>query len=251
MAPISLLDHMTGPALFTWCEEDYKASPWIAELHNTVSNIPYVVVGLITVRMARDHRNPETLLPLSNVGLMLILIGLGSMAFHGTLTRWGQAGDELAILWWEVSLLLVLFPSRSSAVYIWSLFVIENTTYWAMDFYPKVGWALYHPLHTMVDLALVVGLAGQIKEAKLDGAMRMIYAGLISIAIAFGSWLLDFFYCEHTSHFYLHAWGWHIFSCIAIGCLHLAFAMTLVHNASKKKFYLLGYTVDVVQRKTE
>ena len=44
------------------------------------------------------------------VGAMLVLIGFGSMAFHGTLTRVGQAADELPILFWEIALLLVIHP---------------------------------------------------------------------------------------------------------------------------------------------
>jgi alkaline ceramidase len=124
-----------GDALFTWCEPDTWTPA--AEFHNTLSNIPYCIVGAITIHTGSQH---PSLAPLRMVGLMLVAIGVGSMLFHGTLTRVGQAADELAILWWEVSMLLLLYPSRSTA--IWSLFAFENSVYWLMDFYPKVGWLL-------------------------------------------------------------------------------------------------------------
>ena len=43
---------LAAPALFSWCEDKYVHHPLVAEFHNTVSNVPYVCVGLLTVGTA-------------------------------------------------------------------------------------------------------------------------------------------------------------------------------------------------------
>ena len=104
---------MQKPALFNWCEPDYVGGSVVAEWHNTWSNLAFVVVGVATVWLSRSD---PAIKPLRLPGWMLVLIGFGSMYFHGTLTRWGQAADELMILWWEVAVLLTLFRSRTVGV---------------------------------------------------------------------------------------------------------------------------------------
>lgn len=212
-----------GDALFTWCEPDTWAPA--AEFHNTWSNIPYCLVGLITFHSASQTAALE---PLRLVGLMLVTIGVGSMLFHGTLTRFGQAADELAILWWEVSMLLLLYPSRSLS--IWVLFALETSVYWLMDLYPKVGWLLYHPAHSTVDLLVVYGVYVEAAATNQRDIQTLVKLGLGLIAVAGGAWGADFAYCDATQHLHLHAYGWHFFSCAAIATLHIALALILLRR---------------------
>lgn len=84
-----------GPrtASVDWCEPNYVYTPYIAEFFNTLSSLAIVgsgVFGLSSYGRYSYHRRfffPSAL---------MVLIGLGSVAFHGTLQYWGQALDELS-----------------------------------------------------------------------------------------------------------------------------------------------------------
>lgn len=221
-----------GDALFTWCEPDTWTPA--AEFHNTWSNLPYCIVGLITMHSAGQL---PALAPLRLVGLMLVAIGVGSMLFHGTLTRIGQAADELAIMWWEISMMLLLYPARYRL--IWTLFVIETSCYWLMDLYPEVGWLLYHPAHTAVDLLVVYGVYVEaVSTGQLD-TQKCVKWGLGLIAVAGTAWGIDFVHCDATQHLHLHAYGWHFFSCAAITMLHIALALILLRRDNQAELPIL------------
>lgn len=232
---------LTGPALFSWCEPDYAQSSVIAEWHNTISNIFFVIVGLTTFCVGR---NDKMLFPLRSIGVCLVMVGLGSMAFHGTMTRWGQAWDELAIMWWEVALLFLLYPGDASAPYIWLLLVVETSGYWLLDLYPGYWtWMLYHPCHGVIDVALVVGCMKEVLRNKLTKTtLRIALSGIVLILIGIACWLLDMFLCDTFHPYYLHAWGWHVFAAAAIACWHVLFALLLAKRAGREKLEILGMT---------
>ena len=94
-------------ASIDWCEQNYAVTPYVAEFWNTVSSLAIVVAGLVglsTRRFAREIRVAFGL---------LVLVGLGSIAFHGTLRFELQMLDELPMLYlvtWLVWLLVETGP---------------------------------------------------------------------------------------------------------------------------------------------
>lgn len=94
-----------GPvtADYNWCEQDYKITPYVAEFFNTASSLAVVLAGVIFGRQAYEHKYGVRFYV---AALGLVVIGLGSVAFHGTLQRWGQVLDEVPMLW-------------SSLVFLW------------------------------------------------------------------------------------------------------------------------------------
>lgn len=100
-----------GPitASVNWCEPDYVYTRHVAEFWNTATSFPIFALAfygfLVGLRQGYEVR---VLLPL----LFMAVVGVGSMAFHGTLQLWGQALDELAMIWAAASLLYaVLEPT--------------------------------------------------------------------------------------------------------------------------------------------
>ena len=88
---------------YNWCEADYAVSRYVAEFFNTISSIPTFTVGLYFLLKARKHKYGFRF---SLAGAMLALVGIGSVSFHGTLTRAGQILDEVPMLY-------------SSSIFLW------------------------------------------------------------------------------------------------------------------------------------
>lgn len=76
-----------------WCEINYEYSQYIAEIKNSVSSLPIILLGLYYLR--------KKML----VGLCVMFIGIGSTIFHATLLYEGQLLDEIPMLY----LILILF----------------------------------------------------------------------------------------------------------------------------------------------
>jgi len=96
-------------ASIDWCEQNYAVTPYVAEFWNTLSSLAMVIagaVGLSSRRFAREIRIAFGL---------LVVVGLGSIAFHGTLRFELQMLDELPMLYlvtWLVWLLVETGPGR-------------------------------------------------------------------------------------------------------------------------------------------
>ena len=73
------------------------------------ANIAPTSLGLAFVRQCLQRGDELRFLL---VALAITLIGVGSMAFHGTLQRWGQVLDEVPMLWASLILLWIALSLR-------------------------------------------------------------------------------------------------------------------------------------------
>lgn len=95
-----------------FCEEDWQILPHVAEFFNVISSVPIVALGVVGLVIGLKRKYPPRLLILS---VLLSMIGLGSIFFHSTLTRMGQATDELSMVVFISSLVYTVFVSPTSA----------------------------------------------------------------------------------------------------------------------------------------
>jgi dihydroceramidase len=79
-----------------WCEKNYAWTIYIAEFWNNLSSIPLALVGAWGLYHCFKF-NCEFQFVLCN--LILMFVGIGSTAFHGTLSYEGQCLDELAMIY--------------------------------------------------------------------------------------------------------------------------------------------------------
>lgn len=81
-----------------WCEPNYVYSAWVAEWWNTLSSVPIAGLGLVGLLLCR--RLGRSIEPRFYWGFAaLMIIGLGSMGFHGTMLKAAQASDELPMIY--------------------------------------------------------------------------------------------------------------------------------------------------------
>ena len=74
-------------ASVSFCENKYDKYFWIAEYHNTISSLCYVIMGLLIMRSR-----------LKFLGQLLCCVGIGAMLLHATLRHLSQMGDEMSML---------------------------------------------------------------------------------------------------------------------------------------------------------
>src|SRR5271165_4784436 len=85
----------TPTSTVDWCEVNYAVTPYVCEFFNTLSSLAMVAAGVLGVVL---HRRVFDRWTLSAFGL-LGLVGVGSVAFHGTLRFELQMLDELPMLY--------------------------------------------------------------------------------------------------------------------------------------------------------
>ena len=118
-----------GPitASVDWCEDNYVYSYYVAEFFNTLSSLPVALMGLYAYRRSKGRYGLQY--NLACIGM--IMIGLGSAAFHGTLLRGSQMLDEIPMLWGICGFCLLTASARCDdatrnkwfvAVLLWAVF---------------------------------------------------------------------------------------------------------------------------------
>jgi dihydroceramidase len=229
-----------------WCEPNYIYSPYVAEFFNTLSSLCIFLVALWGLVNGLRHRwVTKTLVPFA----LMALVGLGSMAFHGTLSNWGQSLDELPMLWAASSLLyLSLEPGRTvkrawlaPAIFVYCL--ITTALYLTGTFLPKL-LAPYNALVFVYFLgSYMVLVLSQFYFAvllSLDCPSQpqawglLMRAAVFYISGFFFLWLPDLFYCKLVQAFSFHAW-FHLTSCVGPYFLIQFFALVCNELAKPPK----------------
>jgi len=79
-----------------WCEEDYYATIYSAEIVNTLTNLVFVYLGSKGIRNCLKYEHDSVYL-VAFAGYLLV--GVGSFAFHSTLKYPMQLVDELSMIY--------------------------------------------------------------------------------------------------------------------------------------------------------
>ena len=77
-----------------WCEPNYTVTPYIAEFWNVLSSLYFFAVAYWGHKSYKIAIEPK----LYYIWILITLIGIGSILFHGTLSIAGQVIDEMSIL---------------------------------------------------------------------------------------------------------------------------------------------------------
>ena len=196
-------------ASIDWCEQNYAVTPYVAEFWNTLSSLSMVIagaVGLASRRFAREIRLAFGL---------LILVGLGSIAFHGTLRFELQMLDELPMLYlvtWLVWLLVETGPVRRmgrwfpAALIVYVVLATAGATL-------NRGHAQFLAFHVSFG-ALELFCLGRVSWLALRPENRSVRRwfglGLAAYVTGIGIWFVDLKACPPgIPNPQLHAW-WHV-----------------------------------------
>jgi hypothetical protein len=193
------------PANLTFCEEDRCA--WITQPANTWSNVGFLIVGILLLRLAHRQRLRGAWF----FGPIAVLNAFTSSALHGTGTFMGQAADQSG-MFLESALFVTLNLARwrcwtrprLMAFYV----VLVAVSIVLLLRYEALGIALF--------IAHIVTFAGIEVRLLLRDRTTTNYRPLGSVvglfALSYGLWWLDKLriVCDPKNHvFTLHA-AWHL-----------------------------------------
>ena len=191
-----------------WCERDYTHTPYIAEFYNTLSNLPIIVLSAWAY--VRSTRGPTTQpIQVQHCYLYLLVVFVGSFAFHATLTYAGQIADEFPMIAGVCAYHVALTPPSSSSL------PLRLATGTAL----VIGAIMYllraSPLPLQISygtltVALVVRSVASYSSLPSTGR-SLLLAAMAVYGTAFALWLTEQGICEHVREFQFHAL-WHLLS---------------------------------------
>ena len=294
MAKFPLLSHNTvcinnefwGEITSTidWCEINYRISVYICEFFNTLSSLCIILVAIGSYVL---HRRIMTLsFQISHV--LLVTVGIGSVAFHMSLKHHAQMMDELPMLWFVLSILYIILRRRSkhlvllyntlaallitcygilSTVLIITATSQELQVFWFHLTFISTGFVSVLVYLCQWWWCSTTNVKTNIYNNKLPNhnillspyscktlmlREKTIVTGVSCGLGAILCWLIDTHFCELMQKLplnpQLHAW-WHILIAIGVYCL-----MTLVFlraTAPSSKMLLLNRCIPYVALRTK
>ena len=204
-------------ASIDWCEQNYAVLPWIAEFWNTLSSLAIVgagVAGLFSRRFGAEIRVAFGL---------LVMVGLGSVAFHGTLRFELQMLDELPMLYlvtWLVWLLVENGPVRRLGRWFPAALVgyVLLATAGATFNRGHTQFLAFHLGFGTLEIFCLLRLSWLALRRENAPVRRRFGLGLLAYAAGIAVWFVDLKDCALVSvtmpahgipNPQLHAW-WHV-----------------------------------------
>ncbi|KAF9428157.1 Alkaline ceramidase 3 [Podila epigama] len=231
LASTSSLGYWGTPTSSDWCESNYDITFYIAEFFNSLSSFSMILVGLAGIFLHSTFEKRFLLMFGS-----IVVVGIGSIAFHGTLLYPLQMLDEVPMVY-----------SVLTAAYC----CVEDRSYRRYGAWFPVAIALYGLLTTLVMLiagpenhmlefvvfqssfifVLLVVLSHIIKiygDIKAESIQRLWkYAALIGI-LSYGCWNVDFRLCHVVQDMPLGLWNPQLHAAWHVGASITSYLVTLL-----------------------
>lgn len=228
-----------------WCEPNFLWSPYIAEPMNTVSNLSFVIFGLVGASHEFSQRSKPAYVMLH---LTISLIGFGSMAFHATLRVLGQQSDELLMIYYLLFYFYVINHDKFATPCRRSMVIAGLLTYAAV--FSVVHVALKTTTAFQVHfVSFIVVLVGQtydrFRSTHLGEDARQLVRSFFLFGMSAGTmWMVDYHGCayfmsdESLFNPHGHVW-WHL---LMGYCAYYSIVMLkTLDESEKKKPYVIKY----------
>ncbi|CAE6422021.1 unnamed protein product [Rhizoctonia solani] len=202
-------------ATIDWCEDNYTHTQYIAEWYNTVSNIPFIALGLygayysLTEIPSAMHRSR-----FAAPHFGIAFVGLGSFIFHATLNWYAQVLlDEMPMIYVSSMVLYLVFaPTDGSGSWKLKLgitsvpFII--TVLYLIFPYPVIHQVCFAGIMLSIGYRLVGLIRNpEHKQDAISDAKYYIITGALMFALAFGIWNIDNTFCDFWTMVRTRLWG--------------------------------------------
>ncbi|KAE8152131.1 ceramidase [Aspergillus avenaceus] len=125
-----------------WCEEDYYATIYSAEIINTVTNLLFMWLGIKGIRSCRRNGH-DSIFEVAYYGYLLV--GTGSFLFHSTLKYPMQLVDELSMIYTTCLMCYASFSySRPTGVRIFLAIALTSLAVFITLYYHYLQDPVFH-----------------------------------------------------------------------------------------------------------
>jgi dihydroceramidase len=206
-------------AMIDWCEPNYEYSFYIAEFWNTISNLLFVLLGIFglcqTLKQGFEWRFHMQFLG-------VIITGVGSAMFHGTLQLVHQQCDETPMVWTMLIAIYIIYDKEIRDAGLKDKVVIPTLIGLGIAFAVAHAYfrsnimfqVIFGTLATLNSVRLCMHY-NQTKDPRARAVARCYVRNSL---IGFTLWLTDLNMCHHIEQLPVnpqgHAW-WHLFMGIA------------------------------------
>ncbi|KAF9216724.1 Alkaline ceramidase 3 [Podila verticillata] len=219
------------PTASDWCENNYDVTHYIAEFFNSLSSFSMILVGLAGVYLHFKFEK-RFLLTFGSI----VVVGIGSIAFHGTLLYPLQMLDEVPMVY-----------SVLTAAYC----CVEDRSYRRFGAWFPVSIALYGLFTTLVMLlagpenhmlefvvfqssfifVILVVFSHIIKsyaDLKAESIRRLYHYTAIGALVSYGCWNVDFRLCHTMHNMPLGLWNPQLHAAWHVGASATSYMITLL-----------------------
>jgi dihydroceramidase len=183
-----------------WCEANYRFTPYVCELFNTLSSVAMVAVGVIG--LARYWTTLERRFLLAFFAISVV--GLGSALFHATLRFELQMLDEIPMLYLAlimVFILLELEPGRRFGRWLPFVLVAHGVLVTALAALTRgrVQFFAFHLSFGSLELFALYRVYRLYRASQSASVRRSFRLGLWTYVSAVGLWFIDLRACHFVS----------------------------------------------------
>ena len=263
-----------GGSSVDWCEPNYQVTYFIAEFSNSMSSFSMVIAGLLGLYL---HLWAEKRFHLAFIST--ILLGFGSVAFHGTLWKVCQAFDEVPMLYCVLTLSYISICHRYKpsnrmeqilgmsfllyAVLLTILvtvsdgliqFILFHVSFNSAHFFALYQCWLMYSIRKSKNNASKTRQGFILKENQ-KRILKTCERGALFYISAIICWLIDMFLCEYVNPMYstsvlpfnpqLHSW-WHFFISCALYHLSLMVLFERVETIKGSGSSRIDYFLSVI-----
>lgn len=217
IAPSLGLGNAPATCLTTRCFcEAPRFGALLVQPANSLSSFAFVVVGLLVAFDARVRRSAFPADAAAVFGFAAIVVGVGSVFLHATLTLWGQFADVVGMyllggftLTYALQRALALRRAVAIGLYL----AICTALILVLAIEPEVRRWLFLVV-LLASLTVEIGFA---RPRRPGVELRWLLLGIVANAVAFGIWVLDQrgVLCDPTSWLQGHA-IWHLLGALAV-----------------------------------
>lgn len=182
-------------ATIDWCEENYVVTQYVAEFWNTITNVIFIIPAALALYRAVQCSLEDRYI-VGHAGVLII--GVGSWAFHCTLLHASQLLDELPMLFGICSFLYCMWtcnykPGRSTWL---PMFVTFSCSFLISVIYVAVNEPLFHEVCYGL-IVTVLLIHSYYRGRTLGGSMTLYTVSLATLLVGFMLWNVEVQLCPH------------------------------------------------------
>ena len=207
LTPSRPLPHTRSTSSEDWCEPNYAVTPYIAEFWNTLSSVPIILFALtaLYIGVSQGFRK-RFLVPTACTAL----VGVGSIVFHASLQYWGQAMDELFMVYAATAYMcMIAFSDRTiPARFIVPAALTLDAAFTGAYVYLRSGpfFIFFVVIFGVLSTWLCYASLQMHRRTFSPILQRLFWAGQLTWLGGFGIfWFPDKLACEYVQRFHLHA----------------------------------------------